>query len=152
VPPELAPQAQAALAEIKAHMASRLLEAAKARQAQWGAKDVTAYLNKNAVKIESVFSPEEMAKIRDLNDAGHILRVDTSYPGAAVQGHNLVRRGAMEAMHSVATAAGALVGGPVGASVASGVTRAAMGKFDEAAALRAAQKRWVPLSEVGAAK
>jgi hypothetical protein len=113
---------------------------------------VTAYLNKNAVKFESVFSPEEMAKIRDLNDAGHILRVDTSYPGAAVQGHNLVRRGAMEAVHSVATAAGALVGGPVGASVASGVTRAAMGKFDEAAALRAAQKRWVPLSEVGAAK
>jgi hypothetical protein len=63
----------------------------KARQAQWGAKDVTAYLNKNAVKFESVFSPEEMAKIRDLNDAGHILRVDTSYPGAAVQGHNLVQ-------------------------------------------------------------
>lgn len=154
VPPELKVSADAALAEIKAHMASRLIEAAKGRQAQWGAKDVTAYLNKNQIKFESVFSPEEMAKIRDLNDAGHILRLDTSYPGAAVQGHNLVRRGAMEAVHSVAAATGAVVGGSVGlpgigASVGSAVGRAVTSRFDEAAALRAAQKRWVPLSEVG---
>jgi hypothetical protein len=156
-PPELKVSADAALAEIKAHMASRLIEAAKGRQAQWGAKDVTTYLNKNAVKFESIFSPEEMAKIRDLNDAGHILRMDTSYPGAAVQKQNLLKRGALALTHSAAASVGALIGTPLGApragaAAAYEAARAFTGKVDEAAALREAKKRWVPLSEVGAPK
>lgn len=157
VPDELRPQAQAALSEIKAHMASRMIEAAKGRQAQWGARDVTTYLNKNALKLESVFSPEEMGKIRDLNDAGHILRIDTSYPGAAVQKANLLKRSALGIAHSVAATAGGVVGGVLGspragAAIAGEGARAFTSRLDETAALREAQKRWVRLSDVGASK
>ncbi len=152
VPPELRPQAQAALSEIKAQFANRLTDQARAREGQWGAKDVSRFLNQNGKKLARVFSPEEMQAITDLNDAGHILRRDQSYPGAAVQGHNLVKRGAMAAAQSVGAGAGAVVGAAVGApgtgaSVGSAIAQAVTKRFDESAALKAAQKRTVKLSE-----
>lgn len=147
VPPELKASADAALSEIKAQLANRLIDQAKSRQGQWGARDVTAYLNKNAVKFDKVFTPEEMAKIGDLNDAGQILRQDQSYPGAAVQEHNLVKRGAMHALRSIGSGVGAFVGGPFGAAVGGAMGDAAAGRFSEAASLKAAQKRTTKLSE-----
>jgi hypothetical protein len=152
VPPELAPQAQAALAEIKAHMANRILDAGAGRVGQWGARDVSAYLNKNAAKLKIVFSPDELAKIGDLNEAGHILTKPQGYPGASVQEHNLMRRGAMVALPK----GGAMLGGALGALVGAPGTGALIGdaagsgvasRMGEAAALKATQKRWTKLSE-----
>lgn len=147
VPPELKPQAQAALSEIKAQFLNRMTDTARSRAGQWGARDVSAYLNKNAAKLNRIFSKEEMAKINDLNEAGHILRVDSSYPGAAAQGHNLLRRGVMAGVRGSSAAGGALVGGPIGAVVGEAIGSKAAEKIGEAAALRSAQKRVVRLSE-----
>lgn len=152
VPPELAPQAQAALAEIKAHMANRVLDAGAGRVGQWGARDVTAYLNKSAVKMRLVFAPEELAKIGDLNEAGHILAKPQGYPGATVQAHNLLQRGALAALPKggamVGGTVGALFGAPgTGALVGDAVGSSVAGKLGDAAALKATQKRWTKLSD-----
>lgn len=149
VPPELQPQAQAALAEIKAHFANKVLEAGGKGGdfAQWRARDVTAVLNKNAAKLPMIFEPAELAKLKSLNDAGHILAKDASYPGAAVQEHNLVRRGAMGALRSGAAATGAFIGGPIGAAIGDMVGAGVAGKMNEAASLKATQKRVVKLSD-----
>lgn len=148
VPAELQPQAQAALAEIKAHMANRLLEAGSKRVGGWAARDVTKYLNANAEKLSRIFTPEELAPIKDLNDAGHILATDRSYPGAAVQQHNLVRRGAMGAIKAGSAAAGGFLGGPIGAAAGAYAGEGLAGKLSEGAALKAAQKRIIPLKEL----
>lgn len=152
VPAELQPQAQAALAEIKAHIANRVLDAGSKRVGQWGARDVAAQLNKNAAKLPLIFEPEELAQFRNLNDAGQILAKDQSYPGAAVQEHNLVRRGAMGAVRSGfaagGAAAGGLIGMPVqGAAIGDMVGGAVTGRMAESAALKAAQGRMVKLAD-----
>jgi hypothetical protein len=154
VPEELQPGAQAALSEIKAHFANKVLDAGAGRVGQWGARDVSRYIRNNKAKLEMVFGPEELSKLSDLEEAGRILRLDQSYPGAAVQEHNLVRRGAMAAIRAGAAAAGgaagALVGAP-GAGAAAGEIAGAKltARFSEAAALRAAQKRFVRIQDVG---
>jgi hypothetical protein len=53
---------------------------------------VTKYLQNNAARMAQVFTPEEIAKFRNLNDAGHIVAKDQSYPGAAVQGTTWSRK------------------------------------------------------------
>jgi len=154
VPEELQPQAQAALSEVRAHFASKLLNEGAKRVGQWGSRDVSRYIRNNQARLEMVFSPEELAKIGDLEEAGRILKTDQSYPGAAVQEYNLVRRGAMAAVRAGAAAAGgaagALVGAP-GAGAAAGEIAGAKltARFSEAAALRAAQRRFVRLQDVG---
>lgn len=115
VPVELRPQARAAIGEIKAHFANRILEAGNGKEGQWASRDVTRYLQRNAARLPQLFTADDLARIRDLNDAGQILRNDTRYPGAAVQEHNLVRAGAMTAVRAGAAGVGALVGGAAGA-------------------------------------
>jgi hypothetical protein len=119
---------------------------------QWNAKGTSAYLNKNSAKLAQVFDEAEMAKIKDLNDAGHILRTEQSYPGAAVQEHNLVKRGAMGAIRAGSAAAGgavgAVVGAPgIGAAVGDFIGGGAAARFSEAQALKKAQKQSVKLSD-----
>lgn len=155
VPPELRPQAQAALGEVKAQFANQLHDKGVGpNQAggTWRPKDVTAYLDKNGAKMQLVFEPEEMAKIRDLNDAGHVLYIDKAYPGAAVQAHNLVQRGAIAALPKVGAATGgaigAIFGAPgTGALVGESAGASIAGRIGEKAALRAAQKRVVKLGD-----
>jgi hypothetical protein len=147
VPPELKGQAQAAVAEIKAQFANKILDAGSGRVGQWGARDVTKYLNNNAAKLKQVFTPEELQRINDLNEAGHILRQDQSYPGAAVQEHNLVQRGAMGAIRAGSAAVGGFVGGPFGAAAGDVAGAGIARKFGEKSALKATQKRVVKLSD-----
>lgn len=149
VPAEMQPQAQAAIAEIKAQIANKILEKGSSQQGQWAAKSVSQYLQANAEKLGTLFTEKELASIRDLNDAGLILAKDQSYPGAAVQEHNLVRRGAMAALRSGATAAGSLVGGPAGAALGGIVGDQMASKVGAVASENAAKKRVVKLSEVG---
>ncbi|HEX8106702.1 MAG TPA: hypothetical protein VF516_03190 [Kofleriaceae bacterium] len=147
VPKEMQPQAQQAIAEIQAHMVSKVLEEGSKQSGQWNARGVAKVLNNNSEKIGAVFSKEQIAKQKDLNDAGQILAKDQSYPGAAVQEHNLVQRGAMAAVRLGAIAAGAAIGGPIGAAVGEYLGGGAAKKMGEGASLRAAQKRVVKLSD-----
>lgn len=147
VPPEIRPEAQAAIAEIRAHMATKVLETGTAHAGQWNARGVSKLLKNNSAKLGIVFTPEQIASFGDLNEAGHILAKDQSYPGAAVQEHNLVQKGTMAGIRSGSAALGGFVGGPLGAAVGERVGSAAATKLGDAATLRAAQKRVVKLSD-----
>jgi len=148
LPPELADQGQAALAEIKAQFANKVLDAGRSTKGQWNQKAVRAYLANNGERMQQVFTPEEMGKFRTLLDAGDILATDQSYPGAAAQKHNLLRHGTMAAIKSGSASAGAALGGPVGAMVGAAVGEKAAGALGDAAALKAAQKRLIPVSSL----
>lgn len=148
VPKELAPQAEAALGEIKAQYANKVLEIGSKQSGQWDARGVTKYLRANTEKMRSIFTPEEMAKFADLNDAGHILAKDQSYPGAAVQEHNLVQRGAMASLRTGGAATGAAIAGPPGAAVGGWLGNVAADKYGAGASLRATQKRVVNIRDL----
>lgn len=147
-PDEIQPQAQAALAEIKAQFAHNVREIGGKYQGQWNAKGVQAYLKANSARMQAVFSPEELQQFGTLNDAGNILAKDQSYPGAAVQGHNLIRSGVMGAIQHGATSAGAVLAGPVGAMAGNVMGARLAGKVEQAAELRAVQKRFRNLSDL----
>lgn len=147
-PAEIQPQAQAALSEIKAQFANAVSSTGSSQQGQWAAAKVTKYLNDNAQRMQVVFSPEEMQRFGTLNDAGHILAKDQGYPGAAAQGHNLIRAGVMGVVQHGATTAGAAIGGPIGAVAGNMVGGRLASKIDEAASLRAVKKRFVNLSDL----
>lgn len=147
VPDELQPQAQAAIAEIKAHFANQILDAGAKRVGQWGARDVTRYLNNNAAKLKLLFDENELSRIKDLNDAGHILMKDQSYPGAAAQEHNLMQRGVMAGVRMGAAGVGGFMGGGIGAIAGDAVGSAAAKAIGEKGALKATQKRIKQLSD-----
>lgn len=148
-PAALRGQAQAALAEIKSQFATKIFEIGNKHQTQWNARGVSKYLNDNSARLRVVFTPEELRRFADLNDAGHILRFDSSYPGAAVQHQNLKRAAAVE---YGAVAAGTALGsaaGPFGAAVGAGVGKVigdkVGGRIRDRAGLRAAQARTMDL-------
>lgn len=147
-PPELQPQAQAAIAEIKAQFANKVHAIGTSQQGQWNAKGVTKYLQNNAARMAQVFTPEEIGKFRNLNDAGHIVAKDQSYPGAAVQGHNLVTHGVMTGLPTAGAAAGGFIAGAPGAAVGAAAGRMAAGAVENASTLRAVNKRTVKLSDL----
>jgi hypothetical protein len=84
VPPELQPQATAALSEIKAQFANRVAEQTP--------RQITKYMNDNREVMNRVFTPDEMANLRDYHNAVHILATDTGYKGAAVQKINVEQK------------------------------------------------------------
>jgi hypothetical protein len=157
MPEQLQPQAQAAKAEIKAHLANKVLDAGSSTQGQWNAPAVSKVIKANAAKLQSAFAdqPETLQKIQDLESAGKILKVDQSYPGAAAQASNVLKRGFMSgaiakggavAGGSVGATAGAILAGPPGA-VAGTTAGAAIGgglggKVSQGMAERAALKKW----------
>lgn len=155
VPAELQPQAATALAEIKAHFANKIRDIGDAHQGQWNSRGVTDYLKKNSHRLAQVFKPEELAKINTLNEAGQILKIDASYPGAAAQWHNLARsglieKGAQATGAGVGAVLGGLVGMPAAGAAAGGLAAsAALGRFSEGNALAKVRKGYVPLSEIG---
>ena len=85
VPDNLKPQAEAAISEIKAQYANQL--AAKKTP-----KQVTDYMEKNREVMSRLFTPDEMANLRDYHNAVHILATDTGYKGAAVQKINVEQK------------------------------------------------------------
>lgn len=85
VPKELQPQAGAALSEIKAQFANRVAEQKTPRQ-------LTKYMNDNREVMNRLFTPDEMANLRDYHNAVHILATDTGYKGAAVQKINVEQK------------------------------------------------------------
>ncbi|MDB5956733.1 transglycosylase SLT domain-containing protein [Ramlibacter sp.] len=147
-PPEVLPQTTAALNEIKAQFANEVKAVGTAHAGQWNARGVTKYLQDHAARMAQVFTPEEIGAFRNLNDAGHIVAKDQSYPGAAVQGHNLVTQGVMHSLPSAGAGAGAALFGPVGAVAGGAAGKLAAGALDNATALRAVKKRTTKLSDL----
>ncbi len=121
MPEQVQPAAQQAMAEIRAQIANKVMEAGESTKGQWNATAVSRYLKQNSAKIKTAFAdnPEALAKISDLNSAGKILQADGSYPGAAAQAANSLKRGLMsQALTKLGSTAGAGVGstmGPLGA-------------------------------------
>ena len=87
VPEELKPLADKALSEIKAQFANRVYEAMGKN-----ANQLTKFLDANREKMSRLFTPEEMAKFRDLHNGVHILKTDTGYPGAKAQQINIEQK------------------------------------------------------------
>lgn len=145
LPPELEGQGDAAIAEIKAHMASKVADAGKSTKGGWSDKAVNTALTKNSAKMNMLFTPEEMAKFGDLNDAGNILKKDQRYPGAAAQAHNLVRAGAMGAINTGTIGLGHLASGltgiPGGEIAGAWAGSKLAGKYSDAAAMRNVESR-----------
>jgi hypothetical protein len=140
VPAEVQPAASAALNEIRAHLANSVEKAGNSTQGMWNTKGANEFLNKNQLRMSHVFSPEEMGRFKTLADAGNILRMDRTYPGAAAQGHNLAMRGVLGAGKLVGKAGfvGGLVaghgleGGATGHVVAGAVNKGAAKLADRA--------------------
>jgi uridine phosphorylase len=85
VPPELQPQAAAALSEIKAQYVNQLATKKTPKQ-------VTDYMNGNREVMNRLFTPDEMANLRDYHNAVHVLATDTGYKGSAVQTINVEQK------------------------------------------------------------
>jgi hypothetical protein len=111
VPPELKPLADKALSEIKAQFANRVYEAMGK-----GANKLTIFLDANRERMTRLFSPEEIAKFRDLHNGMHILKTDTGYPGSKIQTINVEQKLGTKVLNQVvskgaAVGAEALTGG-----------------------------------------
>lgn len=156
MPEEIQPLAQQAKAEIKAHLANKIHDAGSSTQGQWNARGVEKVVKANSAKLQSAFAdqPELLRDIQDLQSAGKILKVDQSYPGAAAQAHNMLKRGVMSQTLAKGAAAfgggaGATAGsvlGPLGAA-GGGIAGAALGeslgaKFSRNSAEAAALRKW----------
>lgn len=158
MPDELRPQADAAIAEIKAQFANRILQEGSKNKGQWNAANVTKYLNDNNRKLGVLMEDKELAQmVKDLHDAGHIVKYDPSYPGAAIQAHNLIKLGAAPLLGTLGASGGAAIGGSMfgaGGAALGGTVGGTMGAkrgiaMAEKSALKKAQKKMVPLKDVG---
>jgi hypothetical protein len=116
VPDALQPAAQQALSEMKGVFADAVNKAGQG--AEWNAARVTKQLNDQRSRMGLLFDDAEMSRFRTLNDAGHVLQKPTAYPGAAVQGHNLLQKAVIWAPTAATTAAASAMFGPLGAAVA----------------------------------
>ncbi len=114
--PELKAQSLNALNETRAQFANEYYTAGNSTKGMWNQKAANAYLRKNEANMRYVYSPEEMSRFLDNDNAGRWLSMDRRYPGAAVQGHNLVVSGALKAADLGATTVGAHAGGLAGAA------------------------------------
>jgi len=158
MPPEVQQHAQAALAEIKAHGANRLHEAGMSTEGQWAASKVSRILKANSSKFQTAFgdTPELLGDIQTLDAGGRILKTPQSYPGAAAQAANMLKRGMMSHAisrggGSVGALAGSVLGAP-GAAVGAAIGEAAGGRLGATFAEKAALNRWgeklVPLEQL----
>lgn len=148
MPEEIQPAAQAAKAEIKAHLANKVLDAGNSTVGQWNARGVEKVVKANSAKLQSAFEdqPEILRGIQDLRSAGNILSVNQSYPGAAAQAANALKRGFMSrALGKVGATAGAGAGsvlGPLGAAGGAAAGEALGATVGQSVAEKSALKQW----------
>jgi hypothetical protein len=137
-PEPLQPTAQQALSEMKGVFADAVNKAGQG--AEWNAARVTKQLNDQRSRMGLLFDDVEMSRFRTLNDAGHVLQKPTAYPGAAVQGHNLLQKAVIWAPTAATTGAASALFGPLGAAVAAPAGAALTRKATEFVNRRAANK------------
>ncbi len=137
MPEELQPQAQQALAEIKGAILKDLHTAgagktaltAGANQAanteNWNPKAVSQKLKAYQSKIGLVFTPDEIASIKKLHDAGYVIAPPKAYKGAAAQEYNMAQKGLINSAMPIGTVAGTALGlglgGPTGGMAGSAI-------------------------------
>lgn len=114
--PELAPDVEGALAEIRGHAARQLTDAG-GKTEYWNANQFSKAAQTMAPKLKLLFNNDEMGALRTLNEAGRIIRQPGAYPGAAAQHLNMFHSGIATGLPYAASAAGHFIGGPVGAVV-----------------------------------
>jgi hypothetical protein len=119
--PELAAKAATAINEIRGQFINEYKKAGLDAQGRWNARLGNEYLERNNLKMSMVFPPEQMRQIKMHNDAAAALKMDKSYPGAAVQSHNLLSALGGKAAKAVGEAVGAGSGGMMGYLAAKGV-------------------------------
>lgn len=119
IPSELQASAKQAQNEIASQMANRLLQQGTKNIGGWSAKNISSEISNNAGKYEQVMTPDQIRMINDLNTAGHILRMDKSYPGAAAQTENLLKAGTLPRIVKLASGVVPKVGPMVGEIVSS---------------------------------
>lgn len=95
--PELANKAVNALHEVRAQFANEYFQAGDSNKGMWNQKAANAYLRNNEKSMQLVYSPQEMIKFQDNDNAARWLHMDRRYPGASAQGHNLLAAGALKA-------------------------------------------------------
>jgi hypothetical protein len=146
---------------MKAQFANRLLEAAFKNEGQTNAKNITKFLNSNNRKFGMLFKDKEIAQmVKDFHDAAHILKYDASYPGAAIQAHNLVKMGAAPLLSTLGGTAGGALAMSFGSPLAATITAPAGAAYGakkgmamaEKSALKRGQKQMVPLKDIGKGK
>jgi hypothetical protein len=148
MPDEIQPQAQAALSEIKAQLANKILDAGSSTQGQWSAPKVSEIVKANSAKLQSAFAdtPQILGQIEDLDSAGKILKVNQGYPGAAAQASNALERGLMSrTLPKFGAAAGAGAGsylGPLGSIGGAALGEAAGKRWGASMAEKASLKSW----------
>jgi hypothetical protein len=81
-----------------------------------------------------------MSRFRTLNDAGHVLQKPTAYPGAAVQGHNLLQKAVILGPAAATAGAMSALFGPLGAAAAGPAGTVLTRKATEFVNRRAANK------------
>lgn len=150
MPQELQPLAQKAISEIQAQWAEKLLQRGLGTtpDAMWNAPKVTNEIKLNSEKITNAFKdkPRLLADIKDLQEAGNILRVQMGYPGAAAQAANATKRGAMaNLMRPIGASTGGALGsifGPAGAGAGALAGAEAGVRAGASMGERAALNRW----------
>jgi hypothetical protein len=85
MPSEMQGKAQKAKSEIKAHFLNQALE-------QKSPAKLKDYMNDNREVMNRLFTPEEMADVRDYHNASQILKTDIGYKGAAIQKINVEQK------------------------------------------------------------
>ena len=145
MPPELQPQAQKAIAEIKSQFANRIAEVGgKIGSDDWNATAVSKYLRDNNRSLRILTGDPQMARsLTVLNDGGHFLKMDKGYKGAAIQTANMFDN---KLISNTLTLAGSALGGSIGASVGGalgGTTGAVIGGTTLSGAFGAAAQRGV---------
>lgn len=151
MPEDIRPQADAAIAEIQGHMVNRLLDAGSKHETQWNKKGVNTELGNNSENFKTAFAdnPEAAAKIKDLKDAGEMLRFNSGYRGAHAQASNMAKSGVGSVAQGVGGTIGAGIGGwtagPLGAVPGAVMGKAAVGKalgsLDKRAVKKAVESR-----------
>lgn len=85
VDPDLVSKANAAMAEIRGALATKVYRAGAGRIGAWDAASANKALNSIDDKLSYTMTPEQMADFHTLNMGGQIMPAETSYPGAALQ-------------------------------------------------------------------
>lgn len=121
MPPELQPQAQRAISEIKSQFANTIADIG-GKGEFWNAPAVSKYLKDNNRSLRILTQDPEMARsLTVLNDGGHFLRMDNGYKGAAIQFKNMYEN---PLISGTAQALGGAIGGGLGYLAGGGGTAA----------------------------
>lgn len=125
--PTLRAGAERALHEIRGQFAKALQEAGRpsnaglGKQSVWDADKVSKVLAANRARMQQVFTPAEMKQFDALDKAGKILKIDRTFKGSLVEGHNIATRGALSLLEHGPTMVGATLGHIPGAIVGGAV-------------------------------